>query len=672
MGTYRLRASAEEVLEHIQAFCCEEGIGDVHVGRKDGLLEARAPATPDWSNARWTWVCRCDAGQTTLEVRLRAPLLKTQILYLAVGMLSAGSLAASIVLLAWGIEGVAPLVASLCVACLGILLFTGLNLPAAELAMVKLEQRFTERLLPYSALAELPPGSNIFPTWATVCFLSVPFGLLLAGVTRVCPVLSVPGVPILLLLLSKGLAQQDASNSPFVAWRLLLSGWLGARSLFCYFAFIAVAMFIVLGGAVLAFPQQGEARLTKLLAAVQLRTPLTPEGKTSPGILPTDAALLQEILEMADTKDPGRVLLTVQAGRLLLICFCTGLLFLPARSFLNWMRVWSLTKPRTVPEFSLLPVETRSLHGGRSARVCLALSLVFAAVANVMHFLLTVEITSVLIFDRSILNRSVAQAIGWMVIDLGDAAKGRVHINQVAAAFAVLLIMPTLLTVASWIPFVLKSLIGPLLRSLISPRCQKLTEVAKDLSSALGIRTPSVRLIGGEGPCLETRVPWLFGGPRILVTRGALEILSESELAAALAHEVSHIRFDAPALRLTQVLSVLSFFPCNVFALLLNMEEREKRADTVAVQLVGDKGAMASALVKASLVGAFWIHRPARIGKSAPGATSASRGGAGWLSHLALFGALFQPELILGYAHPRLQDRLRSLSGNDTSDTKTS
>jgi Zn-dependent protease with chaperone function len=291
------------------------------------------------------------------------------------------------------------------------------------------------------------------------------------------------------------------------------------------------------------------------------------------------------------------------------------------------------------------------------------MSLIFALVGNAVHLALTLEAASVLLLGCSAFNFTLAQAIGWMVLDMDAAAKGQVQFNPYCLAFLMLLLSPTLLTLIGWILFALRSLFV-YLRTLLTPTDAALRNTATHLASSLGVRPPMIRMTRGRLPRIETHVSWLPGRSTIFISRSAAENLSEPELASALAHEVAHVKHDATALRWTRWLSFLSLFPCNVFALLLDTEYREKRADAAAARLVGSSEVVAAALVKVSLGSLFQTDGRKTGSKAgqATGTTSRMNEGRRRLSaYLSLFGLLLQPELALGYVHPRLQDRLETL-----------
>ena len=187
------------------------------------------------------------------------------------------------------------------------------------------------------------------------------------------------------------------------------------------------------------------------------------------------------------------------------------------------------------------------------------------------------------------------------------------------------------------------------------------------LSSTMEIRTPKLKVTAQREPAVITRIP-LFGRPTITVNSFIAEDLDTTELEAILAHELSHVKYDAIAIRLTRWVSVISFFSCNIFALLLDMEKREIRADKVAARTIGNSQILVNALVK--IIAYRNVKRDAKV----PPHTKENKTSSKTIfkrlrkriTNIAvLVQPLFWPESNIGYTHPSLSYRLKILT-NET------
>jgi Zn-dependent protease with chaperone function len=295
------------------------------------------------------------------------------------------------------------------------------------------------------------------------------------------------------------------------------------------------------------------------------------------------------------------------------------------------------------------------------------LSLTLGGIGNVLHLLFTVDGISMLATRHSVVSQTVGRAIGWMILDLEAASQGRSQMKSVGIVVLLFFMLPTLLTVLTW-AWMAAAKATNFFNGLLAPAPDPaVARIAEDLSAKLGIRAPAIRTRNVDSAFLETRTPWFLGRSRIFVSPAVMLQLSPAEAQAAIGHELGHVKHDATAIRLTRWLSSLLLFPCNVFAVLLDTEGREKRADAVAARLVGNPDTVATALMKVALGGIFGLgRRNGSAGKQPVSGRLAARpaGGRG-MAAFALLASLLQPELILGYAHPLLRERLEALTGED-------
>jgi len=663
MGTYRIRVNEDKLLEEIQAFCGEEGLGCVSARQADATGEASAATTSDWQDIRCSWTWRKDAGQAIVEMRTRAPAQKMAALYLCLCMIAIGLAGIGIPLLVGGLDAMPCVLLPLLVAYMGVCVAVRLKWNDTVLEVLSFERRFAARLLPFVAQVERPAGTELIPFTVQIGLMLVPMGLLLAGVTRGFPPLSIPIIPWVLSMIARAVAEKSGAQSPFVAWRLLLSEWLSSRYVACYSALLAVALFMLFGAVLFLVQKPGSLTMEDFRATLQLRLDTTLEGQITHDALASDVTILGNVLAKPEFKDSApRICLGIGLVRALLGCLCVVLFYWNAQGLIDWLRRWGLTRSGEGPALSPPPVGTATLLPV-SAWLGILLSIVFAIAGNILHLALTVEAASVLFLRESVLNFTVAQTIGWMVLDLDAASKGQVQLNAIGLVFLSLLLSPTLLTVVGWLLFAVRSSFA-YLRTRFTSADAAFQDTAVDLAASLGTHPPNVCIVKDRSLRLEILVPWFWGRPTLLISRATTENLSEAELTGAIAHEVVHVRYDMTAVRWTRWLSFLSFFPCNVFALLLDTEHRERRADSEAARLVGSAETVSSALVKVSLGNLF--QTVGRRTKSEPGPPAApashiSKPRRALSDYLMLFGLLLQPELALGYVHPRLEDRVQAL-----------
>lgn len=662
MGSYYIQTSTEQAVETIGAFAAAEGLGAMHVEtRPDGTTTAIAAGT-DWLGSRAAWTCRRRGTGTVVAMKPVPSRWLMTWFYPAIACVAVGIVCMGGMMLAMGLPAIGSGIFLLAMALSGVGMVTYLKLrfPTVCISLVALERRFAERLRSFAMETEQPPDVEGMSFLAQVLLLHVPFAILLAGLVRAAPLLGGPIVPIILGLVARAYATRAVNNLPRAAWRLLLTGWASARSLMCHPAFLAIAMFYA-GHATMVLLQQEQVQTDTFIAAIQLKFFhwTVPAGANA---LASDAKALQHVVTRPDFLCPswGRLDILVAVWWVMAV-MCVIMLYWDFKGFWDWVRVWVRARPDGNP-LPTLP----SLRCGTWTRASKGLMftwLVLVVLTNVIHALLTVETASVLLRGKAVFSQTMGEVIGWIVLDYRAAAEGSVHVSAFGAALAALLMLPTLLVLCTWLPTVTIGLTRRLRFSRSTASCPEVVKMVERLSSMLGIRCPQVRLVVDDRPCLETRIPWFAVQPTVLVSSGAVIIFSSAEMEAALAHELAHAKYDARMIRLTRWVSLLALFPCNVFAVMLDTESREIRADRTAVDLTGRKDPLVSAIVRASF---GWI-----VGKTGkrpivrfPRQEATTWWQKRWQSfkrHATVLAALCQPDLLLGYAHPHAEDRLRAI-----------
>jgi Zn-dependent protease with chaperone function len=140
------------------------------------------------------------------------------------------------------------------------------------------------------------------------------------------------------------------------------------------------------------------------------------------------------------------------------------------------------------------------------------------------------------------------------------------------------------------------------------PPAELAAEVVQ-LARAAGARPPPVCLLAADVPavyCTGVR------RPRVMISRGALDLLDPAERRAALAHEVFHLARRDPLVSwlLMGARALLLFNPVAQVLARVMAREAERRADDGSVGVTGDPLALASALLK--------LHRATGGGPAVP------------------------------------------------------
>jgi len=129
---------------------------------------------------------------------------------------------------------------------------------------------------------------------------------------------------------------------------------------------------------------------------------------------------------------------------------------------------------------------------------------------------------------------------------------------------------------------------------------KEIYETINSLSRKAGVRPPKLYLIERSTPIILT--VGRRNSPTIMVSVGLLESLSSKELAASLAHEISHIKNNDGLIR-TLASSLKFATPFNLLGYLIEpaiYREREFLADEASVALTNEPSELISALIKIS------------------------------------------------------------------------
>lgn len=122
-------------------------------------------------------------------------------------------------------------------------------------------------------------------------------------------------------------------------------------------------------------------------------------------------------------------------------------------------------------------------------------------------------------------------------------------------------------------------------------------EILCGLSVQAGVKTPELQVLDCDNPLMFTGG---HGKRLIVVTTGALRLLDDDELRAALAHELAHVRRMGHVLNWFFVLFhyLTLFSPASLWAYVSFQNEEEKTCDQMAANQTGLGVELASAIVK--------------------------------------------------------------------------
>ena len=127
--------------------------------------------------------------------------------------------------------------------------------------------------------------------------------------------------------------------------------------------------------------------------------------------------------------------------------------------FLDWIREWIMVQPSTKINISPPSAIEHNKSADLLARVGLLVSLLLAAVGNIVHFMLTAEIISVIFRNRFLINHRVAQALGWIILDTDTVSEGTITRSSLGITLLLILTLPTVITALTWLPVIVSKIL---------------------------------------------------------------------------------------------------------------------------------------------------------------------------------------------------------------------
>lgn len=389
----------------------------------------------------------------------------------------------------------------------------------------------------------------------------------------------------------------------------------------------------------------------------------------------------------------------------------TVLLALQLGTFPRAVAAWSEEEGWDTPRrIALPPTEVR----GRASRtfkwVVVWSEFLLGIVVNWLGTLISLDIIAYLITDRPLLFAVLRCPLAICRASLAGAfAVFECGVPRwtllVPWVLLFLLALPTLLLTVRWT----LTFLGAAVRGLRWARyggshpgmiTQGIRDFTASAARRLRVRIPELRLTPHDS--IRVHVSgWPLLPAKIDISRGALRLLEEDEMCAAIAHELAHTRRDVHMVAVAGWASRIALFPNRVLALAMDFTRAEFRADEASARLIGSPEPLIRCLAKVTVHGAVEARARERaaallslVGMKSDAASlgleagdtppTISRGAAHWLSgllrtiagwprrawvrlvtNLVFLDEFYFGETLPGYAHPTLQlriGRLREMS----------
>lgn len=398
MGTYFVDIEKTEILAFINKFAREEGLGKVCVQERLDLdLKVCAPASFDLWHPKYIWFCKDEVQGCSIKLRIRPPILRFIGLCISFSLLAAGTYTLGILFIIRGLHAIEHEAFSfgLTLAVMAFFLLCGLRYLHTKRKIMALDGLFASRLKDFFPRVKQSPMSGIF-TLGTWVFLSyIPFALLCAGLVRAVPVWAVLVAPCFASVMALVIADIAAIQSPWSAWRVMLLSWISRWTILNFFIFIGFTFFNVFGttmSVLLRIELHESLRTYELISeAFGPRFWGAARNATSQSILGNNAAIFQQVMVKWHV-GVGDPILEFDLAWRIMVCGVIILMLGAAKGLIDWMRTWLTVRPSQKATLSPPSGLRRTSSQRAFDSLVMGLSLLFAAVGNIFHLLLTVEI----------------------------------------------------------------------------------------------------------------------------------------------------------------------------------------------------------------------------------------------------------------------------------------
>lgn len=216
---------------------------------------------------------------------------------------------------------------------------------------------------------------------------------------------------------------------------------------------------------------------------------------------------------------------------------------------------------------------------------------------------------------------------------------------------------PMLLLFAAWVRRTLRAIWIRLTARKEFPRRSEMMTLIMKVCNAHNIRPPLFRWSRSRHVLVHLHGMWPGGRCVLEISKSAVDLLSEDELLAAVAHELGHVKQGLWKVTVLKILSSLALFPNHYLTVCLNWPAMEMEADRFAVVIMGSSDSLKRALVKisAAQMNYFRQVRPkANDGRDVGRLRKFLR-----IRYLSI--RFFYGDSLLGYVHPHLTERLEAL-----------
>ena len=308
-----------------------------------------------------------------------------------------------------------------------------------------------------------------------------------------------------------------------------------------------------------------------------------------------------------------------------------------------------------------------------SMRVLILFHWVIGGIINILAIAFCIDSLSYLLKGQSFLFEKTANLWSW-VFAACKILFGITAGQKMGAIFIILVSMPALILFAT---FIRRGIFNVILTIKVSlnrffslnhqnPKILSMTEFVKQICSESNLLTPTIILVNSNDIIIYLRSLPLGGKSIIELSNGTIELLTQQELKAVIAHELGHVRQGLWKVSVLKSLSSLAMFPNYYLTLCLDWAKKEMDADQFALAVTKDPQSLKQALIKISTAQIPYsiLATDSNLGFFNKSLKAKLEIFSKRLHSIVISVKFFFGDGLFGYVHPYLSERLKAIETN--------
>jgi len=308
-----------------------------------------------------------------------------------------------------------------------------------------------------------------------------------------------------------------------------------------------------------------------------------------------------------------------------------------------------------------------------SLRALILLNWVVGGTINIVAVVFCIDSLSYLFKGQALLFEKTVNLWSW-VFAASKTLLGTTAGQKTGAVFIIIISLPILILFATFIRRGVSNIflmMKILFRHFCQPKHKNtktfyVENFVKQICSKYDIAAPTIILVDSQNIIIRLRWISFVDKTIIELSSGTIELLTQQELKAAIAHELGHIRQGLWKVSVLKLLSSLAMFPNYYLTLCLDWAKKEMDADQFALKITKDAEPLKQALIKISTAQIPYsiLATDNSLGFFNKSIKVCLKIFSKRLNSVIISVKFFFGDRLFGYVHPYLSERLEAIETN--------